>query len=88
MPLKAIPRLPAFLLVAVIRLYQLSIARLLPDRCRFYPSCSHYAIDALRRKGLVRGGAAAAWRVMRCGPWTAGGFDPVVLRSGREAARG
>jgi uncharacterized protein len=61
----------------LVRLYQLTLSKLLPSRCRFYPSCSDYAIEALRRNGLLVGGAQTAWRVLRCAPWTAGGFDPV-----------
>ena len=85
--MKAVIRLPAVLLVGVIRLYQLTIAKTLPPRCRFHPSCSEYAMQSLRGRGLVRGGAAAVWRVLRCGPWSGGGLDPVKVRvSG--AARG
>lgn len=70
-------RMPALLLVGMIRVYQATLARWLPQRCRFYPSCSEYAVLALREKGLVRGGAAAIWRLVRCGPWSRGGVDPV-----------
>lgn len=73
-------RLPSLLVIGVIRLYQLTIGRLLAPRCRFHPTCSEYAVQALREKGLVRGGSAAVWRLMRCGPWTAGGIDPVKPR--------
>ena len=77
MSLHSVVRTPARLAVLLIRLYQLTVGRVLGDRCRFYPSCSHYAIEAIRTHGAVRGGARAFWRVMRCGPWTAGGIDPV-----------
>lgn len=69
------------LLIGLIRLYQASIARALPQRCRFHPSCSEYAVQALRELGLIRGGAAAGWRLVRCGPWSRGGLDPVVRRT-------
>jgi uncharacterized protein len=61
----------------LIRLYQYSVSPLLGPRCRFYPSCSHYAHEALLRFGLIRGGALALRRLLRCHPWHPGGFDPV-----------
>ena len=45
--------------------------------CKYHPSCSQYAIDALRQKGLLRGSVLAGWRLLRCNPWSRGGFDPV-----------
>jgi putative membrane protein insertion efficiency factor len=78
---------PSLLVIGLIRLYQLTLAKALPQRCRFHPSCSEYAVQALRERGLVRGGAAAAWRIVRCGPWSRGGLDPVKVRLS-EAARG
>jgi hypothetical protein len=65
---------------AAIGLYQRTVSPLLARssvRCRFEPTCSHYARGALRRDGLLLGGARAAWRVLRCAPWTpAGTIDP------------
>ena len=63
--------------VAPIRLYQLCISPLMPARCRFYPSCSAYAILAIQRHGVIKGGALALWRILRCHPFTPGGYDPV-----------
>lgn len=63
--------------VFLIRSYQLLISPLLGPRCRFYPSCSHYAITALRMHGPVRGGWLAARRIIRCHPLNPGGYDPV-----------
>ncbi len=60
-----------------IRLYQRTISRVLPPSCRFVPSCSEYGYEAIERYGVVRGGAMAAWRVMRCNPWGGHGYDPV-----------
>lgn len=77
--------LPALLVIGLIRLYQLTLAKALPQRCRFHPSCSEYAVGSLRSRGLIRGGAAAAWRIVRCGPWSRGGIDPVPVS---EVARG
>jgi len=61
----------------LVRGYQLTLSKFLPSRCRFYPSCSEYAVEALRRNGLFVGGAQTIWRLLRCAPWGAGGFDPV-----------
>ncbi len=60
-----------------IRLYQRTISRVLPPSCRFVPSCSEYGYEAIARYGVIRGGAMAAWRVMRCNPWGGHGYDPV-----------
>jgi uncharacterized protein len=62
---------------AVVRGYQWFLRPILPAACRFYPSCSEYADEALARHGLWRGGWLAAGRVCRCGPWHSGGCDPV-----------
>jgi len=63
--------------VAVIRGYQLLLSPLLPPACRFYPSCSQYAMDAVRRHGALRGMWLACGRLLRCHPWCRGGYDPV-----------
>lgn len=64
--------------LALIRLYQLTISRALPSgTCRFYPTCSHYGYEAIAKYGLIKGGWLAAWRVMRCQPFNPGGYDPV-----------
>jgi len=65
------------ILVAVIRLYKLLLSPLLPPACRFYPSCSTYAIQALERYGPIKGLWFAGKRVLRCHPYHPGGFDPV-----------
>jgi hypothetical protein len=62
---------------ALIEPYRRLISPLLPPSCRFEPSCSRYAQDALRRHGFRRGARLAVGRVLRCGPWSSGGFDPV-----------
>src|ERR687884_444211 len=63
--------------IALVWLYRLTVGALFPTTCKYHPSCSQYAIDAVRAKGLVRGSALAAWRLLRCNPWSRGGFDPV-----------
>lgn len=60
-----------------IRVYQVLISPLLGPRCRFYPSCSHYAVGALQTHGLLRGGWLAVKRIVRCHPLNPGGYDPV-----------
>jgi len=65
------------LLLGLIRLYRASLSGWLGGQCRFYPSCSHYAEDAVRSHGAVRGAGLAAWRIARCGPFTRGGVDHV-----------
>ena len=62
---------------AALRGYRYAVSPLLPPACRFHPSCSAYAEEALERHGVLRGGWLAARRVCRCGPWHPGGCDPV-----------
>ena len=66
-----------YVLKYLIRGYQLAISPLLGPRCRFYPSCSHYAIEAIETHGALRGVWLAIKRISRCHPWHEGGFDPV-----------
>lgn len=66
-----------WLLVAILSLYRATIGRLLVGRCRFHPTCSAYALEAIRVHGPFKGSALAGWRVIRCSPLTAGGLDPV-----------
>jgi len=65
------------LLIGLIRLYQRLLSPLLGPRCRFHPTCSAYAVQALERHGVVRGSVLAARRIVRCHPLNEGGFDPV-----------
>jgi putative membrane protein insertion efficiency factor len=67
----------AAVLVSAVRTYQYTLRPFIGAHCRFEPSCSCYAIEALRRHGAARGSALAAMRVLRCNPWTPGGDDPV-----------
>ncbi len=68
---------PSLLLRGAIRLYQLTLAYFFVGACRFEPSCSAYAAEAVTRHGALKGSFLAAHRLCRCGPWTAGGYDPV-----------
>ena len=65
------------LLLAPIRLYQRFISPLLPRRCKYHPTCSDYAVQAIRGYGSLRGTVLASWRLLRCNPWSHGGYDPV-----------
>jgi putative membrane protein insertion efficiency factor len=64
-------------LVAAIRMYQATVSKMLPRACRFHPSCSEYAAQAVQQYGALRGAGLAARRLLRCGPWHPGGLDPV-----------
>jgi putative membrane protein insertion efficiency factor len=63
--------------VAPIVVYQKVISPALPRRCRYEPTCSRYAVRAIREYGILRGLVLAAWRLLRCNPWSRGGYDPV-----------
>ncbi len=68
-------------LIAPVRLYQRLISPLLPRRCKYEPTCSTYAVDALRAHGALRGLVLAGWRLLRCNPWSHGGYDPVEAQT-------
>ncbi|HEY3944724.1 MAG TPA: membrane protein insertion efficiency factor YidD [Solirubrobacteraceae bacterium] len=65
------------LLVLPIRVYQRLVSPAIGPHCRYYPSCSEYAAQAVQRYGILRGLVLAGWRLLRCNPWSHGGFDPV-----------
>ena len=75
--MKAFSDLLVALLVAPIRFYRAFISPLTPPSCRFTPTCSQYAIEALRKHDPFRGLALAVWRILRCNPWGGSGYDPV-----------
>ena len=64
-------------IIALVRLWQWSFSAVLPPSCRFSPSCSAYAIEAIERHGVAKGGWLAIKRILRCHPWGGSGFDPV-----------
>jgi putative membrane protein insertion efficiency factor len=68
----------------LIRLYQVTLSPLLGPRCRFYPSCSQYTLEAIHRDGVVRGTWLGIRRLGRCHPWHAGGFDPLPAADARR----
>lgn len=76
----ALRRASAALILGPIHAYRRLISPLLPARCKYHPSCSRYAIDAVREVGVARGLLLAAWRLARCNPWSNGGVDPIEAR--------
>ncbi len=63
-------------LIAVIRFYQRYISIFTKPSCRFYPTCSNYSIEAIKKFGPFQGSIMSLYRILRCGPWTDGGYDP------------
>lgn len=64
-------------ILAFIRFYRRHISPHLPPMCRYYPTCSCYAIEAIETHGALKGTALSIWRILRCNPFSAGGYDPV-----------
>jgi putative membrane protein insertion efficiency factor len=67
-----------WLALHAIRFYQRFVSPMLPPTCRFYPSCSQYAYEAIAKYGIIKGTRLAAWRLLRCNPFGRGGYDPVT----------
>jgi putative membrane protein insertion efficiency factor len=74
------------LLLLLLRAYKLGISPFLGQNCRFYPSCSDYAAEAVREHGALKGGILATRRLCKCHPWNAGGFDPVPPKNTDSSA--
>ncbi|WP_375477871.1 membrane protein insertion efficiency factor YidD [uncultured Jatrophihabitans sp.] len=85
-PVHARPRPAVRAVVAVLRLYRMAVSPLRPPACRYVPTCSAYAVEALETHGLLRGAWLSVRRLLRCHPFHAGGHDPVPPRVGRTAA--
>ncbi len=77
------PGWPARVLMALVVAYRRSLGPLLGPRCRFEPSCSAYALDALRLRGALRGTTLTVWRLLRCQPFGTPGYDPVPIAAPR-----
>jgi len=75
--LKIFLKIIALPFILIIKLYQLVISPLFPSSCRYSPTCSHYAEEALNKYGLIKGGWLGVKRILRCHPWGSSGFDPV-----------
>ena len=65
------------LLIGAIRLYRKILSPFIGQQCRFEPTCSHYGEEAIAKHGALRGTILTVWRILRCGPWSKGGYDPV-----------
>jgi uncharacterized protein len=76
------------IVLAPIRVYQRLVSPALPRRCKYEPTCSAYAAQAIRELGVVRGTIVAAWRLVRCNPFSHGGYDPVEARTLFREKRG
>lgn len=75
--LRGLRHLPVLILVGMIRGYQKVVSPMTGPTCKYYPSCSAYALTAVRRHGALRGTGLALWRLLRCNPWSLGGVDDV-----------
>jgi putative membrane protein insertion efficiency factor len=76
-----------YVLMGLIRLYQMILSPVVNWRgpvCRYEPSCSHYGYEAVKTHGAIKGGGMTVWRVLRCNPWSSGGYDPVKPREPRR----
>ena len=85
---KTLVRAVRVLAIAPVRLYQRVISPALPRRCRYEPTCSRYAVEAIREYGVLRGAVLAGWRLLRCNPFSDGGYDPVQAQRLFRRARG
>ncbi|MGN5237621.1 MULTISPECIES: membrane protein insertion efficiency factor YidD [unclassified Rhodococcus (in: high G+C Gram-positive bacteria)] len=86
--LRAVRTAPARALIFCIELYRVYVSPTRMPTCRFFPTCSEYAVDALRMRGVVVGSALTAVRLLKCGPWHPGGWDPVPERRHRHSPAG
>ncbi len=66
-----------YIFIALIKFYKKFISPLTPPKCKYYPTCSSYAVTAIEKYGAIRGSALAVWRIFRCNPWSLGGIDYV-----------
>jgi len=73
---RTISRWPAMGIIAGVRLYQFTLSPLIGRQCRFRPTCSHYMIEAVEKYGAFRGTFKGLWRILRCNPFSRGGYDP------------
>jgi hypothetical protein len=79
-PARGPARIARAIAIAPIAIYQRAISPAIPRRCKYEPTCSRYAVEAIREYGILRGLVLAGWRLLRCNPWSHGGYDPVVAQ--------
>ena len=65
------------ILIAIIKFYQKNISPLKRSKCPYYPTCSNYGLEAIKKHGALKGGCLTIWRILRCNPFSKGGYDPV-----------
>ncbi len=75
------------LFIKLIRFYQRRISPMSPPKCRFEPTCSQYAVEAIERFGVIKGSGLALWRLLRCNPWGGHGYDPVPPKTEKKKSR-
>ena len=85
--LRAARHVPSYAGVALVLAYRYTIGLVFPASCKYHPSCSGYAVEALKTHGVLRGGVLTAWRLLRCNPWSDGGVDQVADQKLFEARR-
>ena len=76
------------ILIRLIRFYKTSISPNTPPKCKYYPTCSQYAIEAIERFGAFKGVCLALWRILRCNPFSKGGYDPVPEKPEKSKKKG
>ncbi|MBZ4683857.1 MAG: uncharacterized protein PWP46_723 [Fusobacteriaceae bacterium] len=69
------------ILIFLIKIYQKLISPILGNNCKYYPSCSNYSIEAIKEHGIIKGSILSIWRILRCNPWSHGGYDPVPKKN-------
>lgn len=82
---RSVWRVPSRALVGLVRIYQVWISPMTPPSCRYSPVCSQYAVEVLQARGAVVGLVLTLWRLLRCNPWQAGGWDPVPHREDKRS---
>jgi putative membrane protein insertion efficiency factor len=65
------------IIIFIVRFYQATVRHIMPSACKFRPTCSEYFIEAVQKKGALRGSMLGIWRILRCNPFSKGGYDPV-----------
>lgn len=75
-PWQMLVRIPSWILIGLVRIYQWTLSPIMGRDCRFQPTCSHYFIGAVNKYGAVRGALKGIWRICRCHPWGGSGYDP------------